>query len=88
MRALPFELQNTLIGRLSIDDALRIGTLSSSSSHSGAVDDEALLGLITQTTSFIRTSRARSTVDGRQCTQLPAANTKQKAQNVALFLLP
>ena len=62
--------------------------LAAATAHAHAVDDEALLGLVTQVARLLRPRRARCAVDHRQLTVLPAAHTQQEADSVRLLLAP
>lgn len=87
-RTLPLELVNTLSGGLSVDNTLGGRSLSSSSSHTDSVDHISLLGLVSETAGLVRSGGARSTVDSVQLSVLPAANTQNETQNIALLLAP
>lgn len=62
------------------------GFLAASTTNADSVDDKALLGLVSETTSLVRARRTRRTVDNVQLTVLPAADTKQEAENIRLLL--
>jgi len=86
--ALELEVLDTLVTRLTVDDTLGVGALAATTSQADAVDDVALLGLVSESSGLIRARRSGRTVDGRKLSVLPAANTQQKAQDIALLSLP
>ena len=61
--------------------------LSSSSSNSDSVDDKSLLGLVSESSGLVRTSRVSSTVDSRQLSIVPCSNSEEKSHNIRLLLL-
>jgi hypothetical protein len=62
-RALVLELVHTFVDRLAISSTLGSHSLATTATDADTVDNETLLGLVSQTTSLIRTRRTRSTVD-------------------------
>jgi len=72
--------------RLAVWAPLGNGAFAASAAHGNAVDDEALLVLVTQTASLVGTGGSWGTVDLGQLAVLPAANAEQVAHHIALFL--
>ena len=62
--------------------------LAASTANSGAVNDEALLGLVSQATGLIRAGRPVQPDDTGQLAVLPAAHAEEKLEHIALLLLP
>jgi len=58
-----FQLGNTLIDWLPVDDTLGDGLLSASSSYSDSVDDISLLLLVAELSCFLGTRRSGTSVD-------------------------
>jgi hypothetical protein len=85
-RTLVLQLRNTLIDRLTESSTLRNRSLTATTTHTDTVDDKTLLGLVTQTTSLVRTRRARSTVNDIQLSEFPTSNTEQETGNIRLLL--
>lgn len=54
---------------------------------SDSVDHIALLGLVAQSSSLVRSRRARSSVDDVELAVFPAANAEEETEDVGLFLL-
>ena len=69
-RALVLQLANTLVGGLAVCDTLGHRSLSATTTNTDAVDDEALLGLVTQTAGLVRAAGARGAVDDVQLAKL------------------
>ena len=61
-------------------------TFAASTTHGNTEDDKTLLVLVSQTTSFVRSSWSRNAMNLGQLTILPASNTKQISHNVTLLL--
>lgn len=85
-RSLQLELVDTLVGGLTVGGSLLGGSLSVSSSDSDSVDDESLLGLVTQSSGLIGSRRSRSSVDTGLLSVLPASDSEQESQHVGLLL--
>jgi hypothetical protein len=62
-RTLILELRNTLVDRLTEGSTLGYRSLTTTTTNADTVDNETLLGLVTQTTSLIRARRTRGTVN-------------------------
>jgi hypothetical protein len=67
---LVLKLVDTLVGRLAVCGALASGRLTATAADTDAVDDVALLGLVTKTASLVGAGGARSTVDGVELAKL------------------
>jgi hypothetical protein len=67
---LVLKLVDTLVGRLAVCGALAGGRLTATAADTDAVDDVALLGLVTKTASLVGAGGARSTVDGVELAKL------------------
>jgi len=78
-------LVDSLALGLSVHDAFRDGLLSASSSHSDSNDDEALLGFVPQSTSFVWSSRSRRSVYHFSLSVFPASNSKKESKDVRLL---
>lgn len=74
-RALVLELVHTLVGGLAVSGTLANGLLAATTADTHAVDDIALLGLVTETAGLVRAGRARSTVDDVQLAVLNLQKT-------------
>ena len=79
--------KSALNGVLTIGGTLGNRLLAATTADTHAVDDIALLGLVTQAASLVRARGARGAVDDVQLTVLPAANAQQEAHDIALLLL-
>jgi hypothetical protein len=62
------------------------GTFTATTTHSNAINDEALLALVPETTGLVGTGRPGDTMDLGQLTVLPATDTKQVAHDIARLL--
>jgi len=87
-RALPFELIDTLGCWLTEHDTLADSAFAATTSDTDTVDDIPLLGLVSESASLVRTSRSGCAVNRRELSVLPAADAKQKLQDIRLLLLP
>lgn len=67
---LVLELVDTLVGGLAVGGTLGDGALAATAADTDTVDDVALLGLVTETTSLVGAGGARSTVDGVKLAEL------------------
>jgi len=68
--SLVLELVHTLVGGFAVSSTLWHGLLATTSSDTDSVDDIALFGLVSQTTSLVWSLRTRSAVDDGQLSQL------------------
>merc|ERR550532_2427237 len=71
---------------LTIGTTLCHGPLSASTSHGDTVDDEPLLGLVTQSASFVGSGGTRSSVNLGKLAILPAPDSEEIPHDVALLL--
>ncbi len=62
--------------------------LATTTADSDAVDEDALLGLVSQAASLLGTSRARAPVDDVQLAVLPGADAQQEAHHIRLLVTP
>jgi hypothetical protein len=69
-----FELGNTAVYWLTVYDTLAHRTLTSTTSHTGAVNAKPLLRLVPQSTRLVRSRRSRHPANGWQLTVLPHPN--------------
>jgi len=86
-RSLVFELIDTLICWLAVCGTLWHWSLATTSSDTDTVDHIALLGLVTEATSFIRSRRSCCAVDNIELSELPAADSEEESKNIGLLLL-
>ena len=86
--ATELEVVDTSVTWLTVHLSLVDWALASSTAHLGAVDDVALLGLVSKTTGLVRAGWARRTVSGRQLTQLPGAYTQKETHHIRLLAVP
>ena len=82
------ELGDTAVHRLTVHLTLVDRALAATAANTRAVDDKALLRLVTQAARLVRARRARHAADGRQLAVLPHADTLQEAHHIGLLLLP
>lgn len=83
---LVLQLRNTLVGWLTVSSTLWNRSLSVTSSNSDTVDNETLLGLVTQTSSLVWTGWSGSTVNNVLLTVFPNSDSEQESVDVRLFL--
>ncbi len=84
---LVLELVNTLGSRLAINLTLSNRSLSATTTNTDSVDDMTLLGLVSETTSLVRTGRTGSTVDDIELSVFPASQSEKEAHHIRLLLL-
>jgi len=82
------DLVHTLISWLTVHNSLGNALLAATTLHADAVDAEALLGLVTEMASLLRTSRAGATMDGWHLAVFPCSDTTQESQSIRLLLAP
>jgi len=70
----------------SIRTTLGNWALAATTSHGDTIDDKSLLSLVPQSTSFIRSCWARSSVDLSQLAILPTPDPEQVPHDIALLL--
>lgn len=85
--SLVLELVHTLVGGLAISGTLGNRALAATTANTDAVDDIALLGLVSETASLVEAGRARGAVDDGQLTEFPAAHSGEEAHDIRLLLL-
>lgn len=71
---------------LAIGATLVNGILAATTTYGDSIDDEALLGLVAETTSLVGTRRSRCSVHFGQLAVLPDPDTQQVAHHIALLL--
>lgn len=84
--ALVLELVDTVVSGLTVSGTLGHRSLSATSSDSNSEDDEALLGLVTQSSSLVRSRGSGSTVDDVALSVLPASDTVKETHHIGLLL--
>merc|ERR1712062_122214 len=83
---LKFDLVDSLTFWFTISCTLRYRLLTATTTQTDTVDDISLLGSVPQSSSFIRTSGSRSSMDGCKMTKLPTSNSEQETKKITLFL--
>ena len=81
-------LSDTKVAGLSENATLTDVTLTSTSSDSDSVDDESLLGLVTESAGLIWSGWLGSSVDHRKLAILPGSNSKNESNEFRLLLSP
>lgn len=76
---------DTLADRLAVGGTFWNWLFAVTTTDTDSVDNVALLGLVSQTTSLVRPRRARCTMNDFQLTVLPASDTEEKAQHIGLL---
>lgn len=84
--SLVFQLVNTLVGWLTVSGTLWHRSLSVTTSNSDTVDDETLLGLVTQSSSLVWSRRSGGSVDDVLLSVFPDSNSLQESENIRLLL--
>jgi len=82
------QVVDTSIARLAINLTLVHRTLAASTTDAHTIDAEALLGLVSEATSLVRTGRAGGAVHCRHLTKLPGANTLEESHDIRLLTVP
>ncbi len=82
------QLADTEVSGLTADSTLGHVSLTATSSDADAVDNVALLGLVSETACLIRAGGARASGDNVHLTVLPGANTHDESADVTLLLSP
>lgn len=77
---------DTLVGWLTVGSTLWHRSLSATSSDTDSVNNESLLGLVTESSGLVWAGWSRSAVDHRLLTVLPAPDTVEETNNVRLLL--
>ncbi len=83
-----FQLVDTLVLGLTVNNTFVVRSLATTSANSNTVDDIALLGFVTQFVGLVGSSGASNTLNLLCLAVLPSSNTEQKAQNITLLLSP
>jgi len=77
--SLGLDSHHTLVAGFAVHNTLLDGFLAVTTSHSHSVDDVALFGLVSETTSLVRSGRTRCSVNDGQLSVFPSADTEQEA---------
>lgn len=85
-RSLVLQVVDTLVGGLTVSSTLGDRSLSATSSDSDSVDDETLLGLVTESSSLVGSRRSRGTVDDVLLSVFPASDSVQESHDIGLLL--
>lgn len=85
-RSLVLQLVNTLVGWLTVSGTLWNRSLSVTTSNSDTVDNETLLGLVTQSSSLVWSRWSRGSVDNSLLSVFPDSDSLQESQDIGLFL--
>lgn len=83
--ALGLQVVDTLADRLAVGGTLWNWLFAVTTTNADTVDNVALLGLVSQTTSLVRAGRARCTMNDFQLAILPASDTEEKTQHIRLL---
>lgn len=83
--ALGLQVVNTLTDRLAVGGTLWNWLFAVTATDADSVDNVALLGLVSQTTSLVRARRARCTMHDFQLAVLPASDTEEETQHIGLL---
>lgn len=83
-----FQLVDSMVLRLSVHDTFAVRALASSTAHGNTVQDKTLLGLVAEAAGLVGAGRAVHARDLGQLAVLPGPDTKEKAEHIALLLLP
>ena len=81
-------LSDTLVSGLSEDATLTDVSLTTSSSDADSVDDESLLGLVTESAGLIWSRWLACSVNHRELTVFPGSNSKNESNEFRLLLSP
>lgn len=84
--SLVLQVVDTLSNGFTVSSTLWRRLLSVSSSNSNSVDEVTLLGLVTQSSSLVRSRRSGSSVDNGELSVLPASDSRDELENVRLLL--
>merc|ERR1711935_686278 len=79
---------DTLVNGLSVNNTLGVGPLSSSSPESDSVDNESLLGLISEHPCLIGSRGSLDPSDGVGLSVLPCSDSEHESHNIGLLLSP
>jgi hypothetical protein len=81
-RALVLELVHTLVGRLAIGGTLGDGPLATTTADADAIDNVALLGLVSQTTSLVGAGRTGGAVNNVKLAELLMHSQQSSTSNI------
>jgi len=87
-RALEFHLVDTMMSGLAVGAALGDGLLAGTTADAHAVDDESLLGAITQTPSLLNSGWLRRAMNSGQLPVLPSSDAEEEPHDVRLLFAP
>jgi len=87
-RALEFHLVDTVMSGFAVCAAFSDRLLAGTAANAHAVNDETLLGAVTQATSLFDPGWLRGAVDSRQLPVLPGSNAKKEPHDVSLLFTP
>lgn len=83
---LVLEVVDTLVGWLTVGGTLWSWSLSTTSSDTDSVDDETLLGLVTQSSGLVWSRWSRSSVDNSLLSVFPTSDSVQESGDIRLLL--
>ena len=83
-----FQLVDTLVHGLTVNNTLAHWSLSATSSDSDSVDHVALLPSVAQLSGLIGSAGSLSLVDHWQLSVFPGSHTKHESQHIGLLLSP
>ena len=81
-------LVDTLILWLSVNNALAVRSLASTTADSYTINDKALLSLVSESVSLLWAERSIDAVDFWKLAVLPSTDTEEKPHSVRLLLTP
>jgi len=87
-RALELHLVDTMMSGLAVGATFGDGLLAGTTADAHAVDDESLLGAVTQAPGLLNPGRLGGTVDSGQLPVLPGSNAEEKPHDVGLLFTP
>jgi len=82
------ELADTVVDGLTENDTFTDVSLTATTSDTGAVDDETLGSLVTQSAGLIGTGRTAASVDGGELSELPSTDSEYETEEIGLLLFP
>jgi len=80
--SLVFKLGNTLTGWLTVDNTLGDWFLSATSADSDSVDNDTLLGLVSESSGLIRSGWLGNSVDSWELSVFPVSETEDESHHV------
>lgn len=84
--SLVLELVDTHVGWLTVGGTLWCRLLTVTSADTDSVDDESLLGLVSETSSLVWTRRSRSAVADVLLSVFPTSHSQQETEDVTLLV--